>query len=130
MLLVINSNNTNTVFGVFDGEEKRAAWRISTNAHRTADEYAVWLTQLMSLEKLSFADIDGVIMANVVPQTNFTLRSLCQRYFHGDPLMIGDPAVKLSFKVKIDRPEEAGGGFRCAATWRSYRQRRRRARPL
>ncbi len=108
MLLVINSNNTNTVFGAFDGDTKRAAWRISTDSRRTADEYAVWLTHLMALEGLKFADVGGVVVSNVVPQTNFNLISLCQRYFKGDPVIVGDPSVKLGFEVRLDRPEEAG----------------------
>ena len=108
MLLVINSNNTNTVFGAFDGDAKRAAWRISTDPRRTADEYAVWLTHLMALEGLKFADIDGVIVSNVVPQASFNLVSLCQRYFGGDPMIVGDPRVKLGFEVRLERPEEAG----------------------
>ena len=49
MLLAIDSGNTNTVFAVFDEEGNvRGEWRSSTNANRTADEYAVWLQQLMS----------------------------------------------------------------------------------
>lgn len=108
MLLVINSNNTNTVFGAFDGDAKRAAWRISTDPRRTADEYAVWLTHLMALEGLKFADIDGVILSNVVPQASFNLVSLCERYFGGEPMVVGDPAVKLGFEVRLERPEEAG----------------------
>jgi type III pantothenate kinase len=108
VLLVINSNNTNTVFGAFEGETKRATWRISTDSRRTADEYAVWLTHLMALEKLSFADIDGVILSNVVPQATFNLTSLCWRYFKSEPVIVGDAQVKLGFKVLLDRPEEAG----------------------
>jgi type III pantothenate kinase len=108
MLLVINSNNTTTVFGVFEGHKKRGIWRISTNAHRTADEYAVWLTQLMALEGIQRKDIDGIILSNVVPQTSFNLRSLCQRYFGGEPMVVGDPSLKLGIKVLLDRPEEAG----------------------
>jgi type III pantothenate kinase len=108
MLLVINSNNTTTVFGVFEGHEKRGIWRISTDPRRTADEYAVWLTQLMALEDIRRQDIDGVILSNVVPQTSFNLRSLCQRYFGGEPMVVGDPALKLGIKVLIERPEEAG----------------------
>jgi type III pantothenate kinase len=108
MLLVINSNNTTTVFGVFEGHDKRGVWRISTDPKRTADEYAVWLTQLMALEEIGRKDIDGVIVSNVVPQTSFNLRSLCQRYFNSDPMVVGDPSLKLGVKVLIDRPEEAG----------------------
>jgi type III pantothenate kinase len=108
MLLVINANNTTTVFGVYEGHEKRGAWRISTDAKRTADEYAVWLTQLMALDGITRQDIDGVILSNVVPQTSFNLRSLCQRYFGGEPMVVGDPSLKLGLKVLLDRPEEAG----------------------
>ena len=108
MLLVINSNNTTTVFGVFEGHAKKGVWRISTNAHRTADEYAVWLTGLMALEGIERKHIDGVILSNVVPQTSFNLRSLCQRYFGGEPMVVGDPALKLGIKVLLERPEEAG----------------------
>ena len=108
MLLVINSNNTNTVFAVFDGETRRGSWRISTQPHRTADEYMVWLTQLMALEGLERNHITGTILSNVVPQASFNLRSLCQRYFGGEPLVVGDPALQYGLKVLIDRPEEAG----------------------
>jgi type III pantothenate kinase len=108
MLLVINSNNTNTVFAVFEGEERRGSWRISTQAHRTADEYMVWLTQLMALEGLERKHVAGTILSNVVPQASFNLKSLCQRYFGGEPLVVGDPQLDYGIKILIDRPEEAG----------------------
>ena len=108
MLLVINSNNTTTVFGVFDGHAKRGIWRISTDPRRTADEYAVWLTGLMALDGIERKHIDGVILSNVVPQTSFNLRSLCQRYFGGEPMTVGDPSLKLGIRVLLDRPEEIG----------------------
>ncbi len=53
MLLAINSGNTNVVFAVYAGDALRASWRVSTNPKRTADEYAVWLTQLMALSGLA-----------------------------------------------------------------------------
>ena len=59
MLLAIDSGNTNAVFAVYDGDMLRASWRVSTNARRTADEYAVWLTQLMALAELARTDIDA-----------------------------------------------------------------------
>jgi type III pantothenate kinase len=108
MLLVINSNNTNTVFAVFDGEAKRGAWRISTNAQRTADEYMIWLTALMALEGLDRKQITGTVLSNVVPQASFNLKSLCQRYFGGEPLIVGDAKLDYGIKILIDRPEEAG----------------------
>ncbi len=108
MLLVINANNTTTVFGVFDGTTKRGAWRISTNASRTSDEYAFWLTGLMALSGIERSQIDGVILSNVVPQTSFQLKTLCRTYFGGNPLVIGEPDCDPGIKILIDRPEEAG----------------------
>ena len=51
MLLAIDAGNTNVVFALVDGDgEIRARWRIATDPRRTADEYAVWLHQLLALE--------------------------------------------------------------------------------
>jgi type III pantothenate kinase len=108
MLLAINSGNTNCVFAVFEGETMRGAWRASTDYKRTADEYAVWLTQLMALEGLTRADIDAVIIANVVPPVAFSLKSLCRRYFNCEPLIVGEPPCSLGIKVLLDRPDEVG----------------------
>ena len=108
MLLVINSNNTNTVFGAFEGREKRASWRISTDPKRTADEYAVWLTHLMALQGMTLAQIDGVVVSNVVPQAMFNLRDFCRRYAKAEPVIVGEKGVRYGIEIKIDRPEEAG----------------------
>jgi len=108
MLLAIDSGNTNVTFAVYDDDVLRGSWRASSDVHRTADEYAVWLTQLMALEGLTPADIGGAIVANVVPVAIFALKTLCTRYFHTEPLIIGDPAIELGIEVKIDRPEQVG----------------------
>ncbi len=103
MLLAIDSGNTNVVFAVYDGEQPRGRWRASSDARRTADEYAVWLTQLMALDGLSASDIDGAIIASVVPPTVHTLKTLCSQYFGVKPLLIGDPDVDLGIEVKAQQ---------------------------
>jgi type III pantothenate kinase len=108
MLLTIDVGNTNTKLAIFEGSELRGAWRAATDTTRTADEYAVWLTQLMELNGLKRADVDGAIIASVVPETTFNLVTLCRRYFNTQPLVVGDPAVKLGIQALIDRPEEVG----------------------
>ena len=108
MLLAIDSGNTNTVFAVFDGETRRGEWRASTNPNRTADEYAVWLTQLMSLVKLTPRDIKAAVIANVVPATAYTLRTLCHRYFDCMPMVVGDEGVDLGIAVEVPNPAEVG----------------------
>jgi len=117
MLLAIDSGNTNVVFAVYDGEQPRGRWRASSDARRTADEYAVWLTQLMALDGLSASDIDGAIIASVVPPTVYDLKTLCSRYFGVKPLLIGDPEVELGIEVKAqqvgaDRLVNAVAGYK------------------
>ncbi len=109
MLLAIDSGNTNIVFAVYGADEAlRGSWRASTEAKRTADEYAVWLTQLMALEGLTPDDVDGAIIANVVPPTMYALTTLCTRYFKVAPLVVGEPGVDVGVEVRIERPDQVG----------------------
>ncbi|NNG04412.1 MAG: type III pantothenate kinase [Inquilinus sp.] len=108
MLLAIDSGNTNVVFAVYDGAERRGIWRIATEARRTSDEYAVWLLQLMAMAKLKQADITDAIIASVVPTATFNLIRLCQHHFDCTPLEIGAPGVDLGVGVKLDSPGDVG----------------------
>lgn len=108
MLLAIDSGNTNTVFAIYDGETRRGEWRASSDAKRTADEYGVWLTHLMALEKLAQRDITAAIIATVVPEMLFSLKTLCRRYFNCDPLVVGEPGVDIGIRVLVDYPEDVG----------------------
>ena len=108
MLLVIDCGNTNTGFAVFDGDNCIGKWRTSTNANRTADEYAVWLTQLLALKSLDLRDINSIIIANVVPETEFNLQHLCEQYFCLQPMVVGDKDLNLGIDIHIDEPSELG----------------------
>ena len=108
MLLAIDAGNTNTLFAVHDGQGWRAQWRTSTSDTRTADEYMVWLAQLMGLEAIKPADIDGAVIGTVVPQATFNLRTLCRRYFNCEPFVIGDDNLDLGIEIDVDKPEEVG----------------------
>ena len=68
MLLAVDAGNTNLVFALVKDGEIRARWRIATDARRTADQYAVWLHQLLELEGYEKADVDAVIIGTVVPR--------------------------------------------------------------
>jgi len=108
MLLAIDSGNTNTVFAVYDGETLRGEWRSHSDSKRTADEYGVWLAQLMALKDLKPADVTDAIIATVVPETLFSLRIVCQRYFQAEPLVVGEPGVDIGIGVLVEAPEEVG----------------------
>lgn len=108
MLLVVDAGNTNTVFAVYDGDSCRGTWRCTTNGKRTADEYAVWLSQLLELGGIARGDISGSVIATVVPDTKFHLITLCRRYFDGYPLMVGEEGVEIGTKALVDKPWEVG----------------------
>ena len=107
MLLAIEQGNTNTLFAVHDGVDWVAQWRTATESTRTADEYAVWLSQLLTMRGLSINQLDGCIISSVVPQSIFNLRNLSRRYLNVEPLVIGDN-VDLGIGVRILKPSEAG----------------------
>ena len=108
MLLAIDAGNTNIVFAVTDGADIRAQFRASTKDSRTADEYYVWLAQLMQLEGIDPKQIEAAIIACVVPQALFNLRRLCAKYFKRNALVVGESEVDLGIAVNTDRPSAVG----------------------
>jgi type III pantothenate kinase len=108
MLLAIDSGNTNIVFALYDGGERKGEWRSSNDARRTADEYGVWLRQLMALAEFDATDVDEAIIATVVPETLFSLKTLCRTYFDCDPMVVGEPGVDLGIEALVDSPSDVG----------------------
>src|ERR1043166_2960453 len=90
MLLAIEQGNTNSLFAVHDGEHWIAQWRSATEPSRTADEYVVWLAQLMAMHKLELGLLNACVISSVVPQSIFNLRNLSRRHLHVEPLIIGE----------------------------------------
>jgi len=102
MLLAIDAGNTNVVFALVDGEGGiRARWRIATDPRRTADEYAVWLHQLLTMEGFAKADVERVIIGTVVPRALHNLTVLAEKYFHQKPLVAGQDG----WPIALDVPE-------------------------
>ena len=113
MLLAIDAGNTNIVFAIYDGTTLRAQWRAVTQVARTCDEYAVWLSQLLALEGMSFTDLDQAVIATVVPVVLFDLRALCRTYLKCEPMIVGDPALDMGMKANVDRPQSVGADRLC-----------------
>ena len=107
LLLTIDAGNTNVVFGIFDGSDLLSQWRISTDVKRTADEYGVWLTQLIALDGIKVNDVSAAIVATVVPQTMFPLRRLCERYFRCTPFIV-ENGDTVGIDVSVSNPDEVG----------------------
>ena len=108
MLLAIDAGNTNVVFALLDGGAIVARWRIATDPRRTADEYAVWLSQLLSLEGYDRAQVSGVIIATVVPRALHNLQTLARKYFSTEPLIAGEPPVEWGMKLDVLEPKSVG----------------------
>ncbi|MGL6043405.1 MAG: type III pantothenate kinase [Sandaracinobacteroides sp.] len=108
MLLAIDVGNTNIVFALVEGGEIVQRWRIATDARRTADEYAVWLHQLLQMEQVDRAGVTDVVIASVVPQTLFNLRGLARKYFGSEPMVVGAQGVDYGMPVNLPNPAEVG----------------------
>ena len=108
MLLVIDAGNTNTVFALYEGEERRAVWRLRTEKGRTADEYTASLYPLFQAAGFDFSAVDDVLISSVVPDENFNLRALADKTFGCQPNVIGSDVTDLGIKVDVPKPEEVG----------------------
>ncbi len=108
MLLAIDAGNTNIVFALLDGRDIRARWRIATDPRRTADEYAVWLNQLLMLEGFTIQDVGAVIIATVVPRALHNLQVLSQKYFRTEPLIAGQGTVEWGIELDVAEPASVG----------------------
>ena len=116
MLLAIDSGNTNVVFAIFsDDGEILGEWRAGTENNRTADEFGIWLTQLLEQEMIKQKEITSSILATVVPDNLIHLKALCFKYFNSEALVIGDPRLKLGLNVLVENPSEVGADRLCNA---------------
>src|SRR3954464_8175867 len=108
MLLAIDAGNTNLVFALVDGGEIKTRWRIATDPRRTADEYAVWLHQLLGLEGFGRDAVDAVIVGTVVPRALHNLEVLARKYFGVDAIVAGQGAAEWGIALDVAEPRSVG----------------------
>src|SRR5678815_5712410 len=108
MLLAIDAGNTNLVFALLADGEIKARWRIATDPRRTADQYAVWLHQLLELEGYAKSDVTAVMIGTVVPRALHNLEVLASKYFHVEPVIAGQGAAAWPLKLDVDEPHNVG----------------------
>jgi type III pantothenate kinase len=107
MVLVFDVGNTNIVLGVYKGRELVASWRLSTNRHRTSDEYGIMLKELFDIAGLEMKSIEAMVISTVVPPVTYTLERMSRKYFNICPLVVG-PGIKTGLPVKYENPREVG----------------------
>ncbi len=103
MLLAIDTGNTNTVLGVFDGATLRDSWRIKSDARTTADELALAFRGL-----LADYPVDGIAACSTVPAVMRELRAMLTRYYSDVPTVLVEPGVRTGVSVQTDNPKEVG----------------------
>lgn len=107
LLLAIDAGNTNTVLGVYRGEELIQSYRLSTDVERTSDEYGATLSTLLARAGLATTDFADVVVCSVVPPLNPTLARLAEGFFGRRPLFV-EPGVRTGMPIRYDNPAEVG----------------------
>ncbi len=103
MLLTVDVGNTNTVLGIFDGEELVRSWRVKTDPRTTADE--LWL-QFHAL--VADYEVSALSICSTVPATLRELRTMIASYFSKIPTTIVEPGTKTGVPLLVDNPKEIG----------------------
>ena len=125
MLLALDVGNTNTVLGLYrlDGEKPDlvAHWRVATHRSQTVDEYGLVFVNLFEMRGLETGNVTHIIIASVVPPVDSTLRQVCEKYFHIDPMFV-EPGIKTGMKMLVDNPTELGADriADCIAAYNRY----------
>jgi type III pantothenate kinase len=147
MLLALDVGNTNTVLGLYKLDEEPAApardsddpdaaapsarppaagnlaahWRVTTHRTQTADEYGVLFLNLFNMSGFSVDQVKHIIISSVVPPVETTLRRVCERYFHLQPLFV-EPGIKTGMPMLVDNPTELGADriADCIAAFERY----------
>ena len=104
MLLAVDVGNTNTVLGLFTGEELVRSWRITTHARATGDEMALTFRGLLDEQP----EITGLVLCSTVPSVLHERRPMLSSFFHEIPVVIVEPGTKTGVPILTDNPKEVG----------------------
>jgi len=107
MILALDVGNTNITIGLFEGVALIRNWRLRTVHDQTADEWGILLRNLFSLGDLRFHDVDGIIIASVVPPLDSTLASMSRQYFDRQPMFVYCD-TDTGLRILYDNPREVG----------------------
>ena len=107
MVLAIDVGNTNITLGVFDGTKLVTSWRLLTLRERTADETGLTISGFFAHDKIALTSITSIVMGSVVPVLTPIMRSMCERYFKVEPLVV-KPTTNAGMPILYERPAEVG----------------------
>lgn len=107
MIFIMDVGNTNIKMALFEGDEMKQYWRVSTNRMYTSDEYGMILNGLFDHAGLQLSCVEGIIMSSVVPTINYTLEHMCKDYFGVSPMVVA-PGIKTGINIKYEDPRALG----------------------
>jgi type III pantothenate kinase len=107
LVLVVDVGNTTSVFGLFRDEELVLDLRISSEAQRTADEYAALLLPLFQHGGIDAGEVESMMVSSVVPPVNRHLERFAARYFDTRPMFV-EPGLDAGIEIHYDNPQEVG----------------------
>ena len=107
MLLALDVGNTNITIGLFDEDELRGTFRMTTKIPRTSDEYGIFFYDLLHSRGFKRENVDAAIMASVVPDVNHHIINGLIKYFNVNPILV-EPGIKTGIKIAIPNPKEMG----------------------
>ena len=107
MLLAVDVGNTQTVLGLFEGEELVEHWRLATEAERTGDELAALFVNLLELRGRTFEDVSGMSVSSTVPLLVRAYHDLAERHIEA-PLLVLGPGTRTGIPILYDDPREVG----------------------
>ena len=113
MLLMIDIGNTNITLGLYEGDERRNAWRLATVHDRMPDEYGLPVLGLLDHVGCTAEQIEGCALASVVPPLTGTFVQAAVAYLGTQPLVI-DAGVKTGLSIRYEDPKNALGADRVA----------------
>ncbi len=121
MILTVDIGNSNIVFGCVKGNDILFEARVRTDATKTSDEYCVDLKIILDVYGIDFRNIEGAIIASVVPQVLNSLKTAIKKLTGKNPLVVG-PGLKTGLNIKIDNPSQTGADLvvGCVAALREH----------
>ncbi|MEE2777950.1 MAG: type III pantothenate kinase [Acidobacteriota bacterium] len=107
LILVVDVGNTNSVFGIYQGDQLVRDIRISSRGDRTADEYAALLLPLFLQQGLMPTQVSAVMISSVVPPVTRHLERLASETFGTEALFV-DPELDTGIEIRYAQPQEIG----------------------
>lgn len=98
MILAVDVGNTNITMGVYQDATLKATFHIMTKTPRTSDEYGVPITQLLKTRGVGISDLEGSVVASVVPDVMHSFLGALARYTRTRPLIVG-PGTKTGIRI-------------------------------